>query len=149
MLKNKLDQKVRDYRATQPPLEIQQAEMAERVKEDSNYVWAALEKVFIRNCNDSKPLTVIVGICYNPKYDPGGTGHVYFTIEDDFLFENSYKKLVLKKVKHIKETMQAICEIAKSEGITYEYDAYEPRRASFLIYRTASWYRFTYIPPKK
>ena len=149
MLKNKLDQKVRDYRATQPPLEIQQTEMAERVKKDSNYVWEALEKVFIRNIDDSKPLTVIVGICNNPTYDPGGTGHVYFAIEYNFLSENSYKKLVFKKVKHIKETMQAICEIAKSQGIIYKFDEDEPRRARFLIYRSAAWYRFTYIPPEK
>lgn len=148
MLKNKLDQKVRDYRATQLPLEIQQAKMAERVKEDSNYVWEALEKVFIRNCNGIKPLTVIVGICDNP-YDFDGTGHVYFTIKNDVFFENPYKRLVSKKVKHIKETMPAICEIAKSEGIICTYDTYEPRRASFLIYRTAAWYHFTYIPPEK
>lgn len=148
MLKDKLDQKVRDYRATQTPLEIQQAEMAERVNKDSKYVWEALEKVFIRNCNDHKPLTVVVGICDN-KYDPDGTGHVYFTIKDDFLFEKPYKRLVSKKVKYIKETMLAICKIAKSEGIIYEFDDYEPRRASFLIHRTAAWYHFTYIPPKK
>lgn len=144
MLKNELDQKVRDYRIKQPPFEEQQAEMAERIKKDSNYVWEALKKVFIRKYSVNKPLNIIVGICNNSN-DTQGTGHVYFKLEDDIL----YRRLVFKKVKYIKETMEAIREIAESEGIICEHDKWEPRLANFLIYRTATWYKFTYEPPEE
>lgn len=144
MLKDELDQKVRNYRINQSPPEMREKEIAEEVKKDSIYVWEALKKVFIRSCKTDEPIIISIGLC-----DDGGLvrekNAVYFKTNS----MSHYRKLVFRRLKYPKTTMQSVCEIAKNNGITWKYVTYEARDKNSLTALVGSWYTFTYLPPQK
>lgn len=153
MLKNELDEKVQQYRQKQyvSPEERTKQEKRHKaeVKEAANYaakcIWEKISKKFIANCKKDEPVILFMGISEHPC-NTEDNGNVYYK----FCSDSQYRKLFsFKKIRYIKETMEAICKIADEEGISCISECYEPRMRRFLTYTTASWYRFTYYPPEQ
>lgn len=149
MLKNELDEKVRKYKLEKYGTPEERAEREKKhraeVKEVANYeaklVWEKMRKKFIANCKDDQPITFSMGIGDNVC-----VGTVFYR---RYSWQQYRKLFLFRKVKYIGETMDAIIEIAKQDGIGVTGGIWKSRMRRFLVYESANWYTFTYNPSKR
>lgn len=149
MLKNELDEKVQQYRQKQYVSLEERTKCKTEVEEAANYaakcIWKKIRKKFIANCKKDEPVILSMGISKHPR-NLEDDGTVYYRFCDGFQYRRVF---LVKTVRYIKETMEAICKIADEEGIACIYEGYEPRVRRFLTYTTANWYKFIYYPPEQ
>ena len=137
-LKDEMDARVREYRLRKPdPAYLKKVDA--EAKKCAERAWKKIREIFLASQEGDKPITILIGK-YWPHEDP------YFVYKYYGLTE-SYHNLFLfnGKIKHFKQTMVWLRQIAESEGILVS----NPGRYDRTEHETFVYWdlRLTYNPP--